>query len=158
MPSSLLRELQSSLLDVHTHLRYCYDWSWWSWWSRRSHNTVPILSWFTLFQKHCMWRTHILSATFHIGFSKRIKSTQSHPRSWVTLLPFWTLQVIKKMSINDLKGEIVKFALLCFTKSTAVNCMYRMINPQLSQNTHGANWFQLRSSEDLMFKSISQNF
>lgn len=29
---------------------------------------------------------------------------------------------------------------------------------QLSQNTHGANWFQLRSSEDLMFKSISQNF
>lgn len=87
-----------------------------------------------------------------------MKTTQSHPRSWVTLLPFWTLQVIKKISISDLKREVINCALPCFTKSTTVNCMYRTINPQLSQKTHGANWFQLRSSEDLMLKSISQNF
>lgn len=131
------------MLDMHTYLRYCYDWSWWSWWSRRSHNTVPILSWFTLFQKHYMWKTHTLSTTFHIGFLKRVKSTQSHLSSWITLLSFWTLQVIKKKekkSISDLKGEIMKCVLSCFRKSfTAVNFMYRMINSQLSQNTHGAN-------------------
>lgn len=46
----------------------------------------------------------------------------------------------EKKSISDLKGEIMKCVLSCFTKSfTAVNFMYRMINSQLSQNTHGAN-------------------
>lgn len=84
------------MLDKHAYLRYCYDWSWWSWWSRWSHNTVSILSWFTLFQKHYRWKTHSLSTTFHIGLSERIKSIKSHLRSWVTLLPFWTLHVIKK--------------------------------------------------------------
>lgn len=52
----------------------------------------------------------------------------------------------------------MRCALPHFTKSTAVGCMYRVINPQLSQSTHGADQFQLRSSEGLMFESISQNF
>lgn len=98
---SVRRVPESLMLGKHAYLGYCYDWSWWSWWSRWSHNTVPILSRFTLFQKHYRWKTHLLSTTFHIGFSGRMKSTHSHLRSWVTLLPFWTLHVIKKMGISD---------------------------------------------------------
>lgn len=102
------------MLDKHTYLWYGYDWSWWSWWSRWTHNIVAILSWFTLFQQHYKWKSHLVSATLHIGSLERIKPTQSHLRSWVTLLPFWTLCMIKKQttnnktSVNDFKQKMLK--------------------------------------------------
>lgn len=136
------------MLDKPTYLRYCYDWSWRSWWSRWSHNTVPILSWFTLFQKHYRWKTHLLSTALHTHRFLRKKEIRTVSPE-VLGHPSPLLDPAGDKRTQASMERMWQYAFYSFTESTTTKC--RMISPRLSQPSSGASWFLLRPSERLVF-------
>lgn len=66
-----------------------------------------------------------------------MKSTQSHLRSWVTLLPFWPLHMIIKTSRNYFKRKMAKMRILYPQKmhksKTQVQNDHQPLKPQMGQ-------------------------